>query len=191
MAGDTKETRGNDPLKQKRRSSDARLTLNDVREKMDKAIDFLEDQLAGITQFGANMSSLVDSVKVDYYGQPTPIRNVAHSVRDGLRLSITPYDPSIVSAIVKGCQKAGLNAYKFSKEIVVVNLQPPSGDTKDEMKKRVKTLGEEAKVAIRQIRKKFKQGAEDKSEDKKLQEITDKAVQIVDNIVAKKMSYIE
>lgn len=158
---------------------------------MDKAIDFLDDQLVGITQLGANMSSLVDTVKVNYYGQLTPLKHVAHSTRDGLRLSITPHDPQIVSEIVKACQAAGFNAYKFSKEMVVVNLQPPSGETKEEMKKRIRVLGEETKVAIRQIRKKFKQGADDKSGDKALQEITDKAVQIVEDILAKKMSYIE
>ena len=159
--------------------------------RMGKAVNFLQEQLQGITQLGANNGSLVDSIKIDYYGQPTPIKHVSHSSRDGLKISITPHELNLVPAIVLACEKAGFNAYKFSKEIAIVNLPAPSGDTKQEMKKRIKTLGEETKISIRNIRKKFKQSASDNSEDKQIQKITDEATTAVDSIVKTKMSYIK
>ena len=177
-------------LARTRRRSDARITLNDVEERMEKAVDFLKEQLHGITQLGANNASLVDSVKVDYYGQPTPIKHIAYSSCDKLRVSITPHEEKFVSEIVKACERAGFNAYKFSKEIAMVTLPIPSGETKKEMKKRIKSLGEETKISIRNIRKKFKQSSEDNSEEKALQKITNAATQAVDEIVKRKTAYV-
>ena len=158
---------------------------------MQKAIDFLEDQLHGITKLGAT-SSLVDTVKVQAYGQSTPLKHLAHSQGQGQRVTIHPHDPSLTSAIAKACQTAGFDAYVFSKESVVVNLPIISGETKEEMRQRIKRLGDDTKVAIRNIRKQFRKGVpKEDNQDKPIQEATDRAIEIVDEIVATKSSYVK
>lgn len=160
---------------------------------MQKAIDFLSDQLHGITVLGAS-SSLIDSVKVVAYGQKSSLKHLANITgSQGRRVTIHPHDPNLNAAIAKACQTAGFDAYVFSKESVVVTLPIMSGETKDETRKRIKRLGDEAKIAIRNIRKQFKQGIpknQKHEEEKIIQEVTDKATGIVDQIVKTKSSYI-
>jgi len=160
---------------------------------MQKAIDFLSDQLHGITPLGAT-SSLIDTVRVTAYGQKTPLGHLATTAGRGEKVTITPHDPNLRGAIAKACQDAGFNAYVFSKESVVVNLPIMSGETKEETRKRIKRLGDDAKVAIRNVRKQFKKGIpkDQKHEDEKLiQEATDKAIGIIDQIVETKTSYVK
>lgn len=160
---------------------------------MQKPIDFLSEQLHGITPLGVN-SSLVDTVKVSAYGQKTPIGHLASSSGDGSRITIAPYDPSLRNVIAKACQDAGFDAYVFSKETVVVNLPIMSGETKIETRNRIKKLGEEAKVAVRNMRKHIKKQIqkETKHEDEKLiQSVTDEAVALIDQIVETKTSYVK
>jgi len=157
---------------------------------MEKAIDFLADQLQGITKLGGGgEASLIGSVKAQYYSQTTPISHFAHVTRTGNRVSVTPHEPTFVPTVVKALQQAGFNAYQFSKDTAVVEVQPPSGDTKREKGQRIRTIGEETKVAIRNIRKRCKKSIE-KEEIKELQDLTDKAISAVDEIIERKLSYL-
>jgi len=176
-----------------RSSSDARLTIDEARQKMQKAIDFFSDQLHGITALGAT-PSLVETVRVSVYDQKIPVKHLAFTTSQGSRVTVTPHDSNTRSAIAKACQDAGFDAYVFSREAVVVNLPKPSGETKDEIRKRIKRLGDEAKVAIRNIRKQFKKGVpkdEKHEEEKRIQKVTDEAVGIVDQIVERKQAYVK
>lgn len=164
---------------------------------MQRSLDFLSDQLHGISSLGVSSSTLVEAVKVSVYGQRTPLKHLASTDAVGQRITIKAFDPSNVQAIAKACQDAGFNAYVFSKESVVVTLPDQSGDTRNETKARIKKLGEDAKVSIRNVRKHFKQGLKDlpkndrHKEEKLVQNLTDEAVEKVVSIVERKCSYVD
>ena len=174
------------------------MNLNAARSKMNKAIDHLEDQTHGITKLGgARPTTLIDTVQVSCYGQKTPIKHLAQTSSVNSGVSIEPHDPSILKAIEKGCKAAGYNAYVFSKTTVMVSIPPPCGEDKEKARDRIKRLGEDTKISIRNIRKKVKQDIpkdmpkNDKRKlEKDLQSLTDDAVKIVEGIVKAKMSYI-
>ena len=158
---------------------------------MQKSIDSLTEQLVGISAFGT--SSLVEAVKVMYYGQKMPLKHLASFETSGRRVSIKAFDQTILSAIAKACQTAGFNASVFSKETVVVQLPDFSGDTREETKARIRTLGEEARIAVRNVRKQFRQSLpkemaklDRQGEDEKIQSATDKAIRLINGIVEQK-----
>lgn len=174
----------------------ARLTIDEVRQRMQKSIDVLHEQLHGISEFGT--SSLVETVKVSAYGQKTPLNHLASIETKVRRVTIKLFDPSLVSITAKACSDAGFSAHVFSKDSVVVSLPDLSGDTRDEMKARIKRLGEETKVSVRNIRKLFKQGipkdlpkTNRQQEENQVQNATDEAVGLIEGIVAKKIAYVE
>ena len=174
------------------------MNLNAVNSKMNKAIDHFEDQLLGITKLGGvRPTTLIDTIRVSCYGQKTPIKHLAitSSIKNGV--SIEPHDPSILKSIEKGCKDAGYNAYVFSKTTVMVSIPPPSGEDREQAKLRIKRIGEETKVSIRNIRKKAKQDVpkdtpknEKQKFGKDLQVLTDDSVKIVEDIVKRKMSFV-
>ena len=131
-------------------------------------------------------------MRVQAYGQSTPLKHLSNSKSQGQKIIITPYDNSIISSIVKACKLANFDAYKYSKDCVIVNLPIMSGDTKKETIQRIKALGGETKVAVRNIRQQFRQGQpKEKRQDKEIQEITDSAISIINDIVETKTSYIK
>lgn len=133
---------------------------------MNKTIQLLLDQLVGINR--SNISAaLVQTIRVDYHGQPTALQYLA-MVQDGpKRVSIIPYDPSTSGTILQALTKSGLNGYQFSKREIVVNVPDLTCDEINKTHARIKHLGEEAKVAIRNIRKKLRRGNDGLSEDEK------------------------
>ena len=160
---------------------------------MTKTINYLEDQLVGV-RWGTITPAVVDLVRLDYHGQNMPIKHLAHTTMDSGRIMVRAFDPTVLGSIDKALQKAGFNSYVFSKEAVCVAVPPPSGDQKNEVIARVKRVGEEAKVSIRNIRKKAKQKLKDADSENErrqlevdLQKLTDKAVSLVDEIIENKI----
>lgn len=152
---------------------------------MQKTIDSLESQLKGI-RLGSVDINLIDTVKVIYQGQPTPLPHVAYSERKGNGISVTPFEAQLVTVVCKALQASGFSAYVFSKTSVMVSTPPPSGEEKAKVLARVSKLGEEAKIAIRNIRKKHRQTLtkdEIKEQDKSLQKTTDEMIAKIDSLV--------
>jgi len=128
--------------------------LVECEEKMDKAVEYLTGELRGI-RTGRASPALVEYVKVDYYGSPTELRQLANvSVPEATQLLIRPYDASSVQNISKAIQQAGLglNPVVEGKQIRI-NLPPLSGERRQELVGSVKQMGEQAKVAIRNVRR--------------------------------------
>lgn len=125
---------------------------------------------------------LISTVKVDYDHQQTPLQHLSLIYQQDRRISVTPYDPSMTGVIEDELKRQGFNAYKFSKITVVVNIPLPSGENYEKVISQMKKLGEEAKVSIRNIRKKFR-NKEDKSREKRLQEMTDSAIRQIDGLI--------
>jgi ribosome recycling factor len=147
---------------------------------MRKTVDLFKSQLVGLED---NVNDvLVAAVKVNYNHQLTPLQHLSLIDQRDRRISITPYDPTMVGAIEEELKRQGFNAYKFSKTTVVVNIPMASGEARQKVVSQMKKLGEEAKVAIRNIRKKFRKKNKDEDHDKRLQEATNAAIKEIDEL---------
>lgn len=168
-------------------------------EKMEKAIAQLSREFGTIRSGRAN-PGILDKVLVDYYGAPTPLRQMSQvTVQDGTTLVISPYDKSILKEIEKAIIKAEIGITPNSDGICIRLPFPPlTEERRREIVKDVKKLGEDAKVAIRNIRRdmtddlKKLEKSENLPEDlvkdnqDKIQKLTDKYTAIIDTNVANK-----
>lgn len=127
---------------------------------MNAAVQFLEDSLRGI-HYGAITSGMIDTVRVVYYGQPTQIKHLAVTADVQGGVNITPHEQSMVGAVAKALTDAGFKAYVCGKKSVAVSASPLSGQDREKVKAQIKKLGEEAKVAVRGVRKKARQSISD------------------------------
>lgn len=168
-------------------------------EKMEKAINQLHREFGSIRSGRAN-PMILDKVLVDYYGAPTPLRQMSQvSVQDGTTLVITPYDKTILKDIEKAIIKAEIGITPNSDGICIRLAFPPlTEERRRETAKEVKKLGEDSKVAIRNVRRdmtddlkkleKSENLPEDMVKDNqdKIQKLTDKYTGIIDKSVADK-----
>lgn len=168
-------------------------------EKMEKAITSLKKEFASIRTGRAN-PLILDKVVVDYYGVPTQLRQMSQvTVQDGQTLVITPYDKSILKEIEKAMIKAELGITPNSDGIVIRLTFPAlTGEKRKEICKDVKKEAEEAKVAVRNIRRdmtddlKKLEKSENLPEDavkdyqEQIQKFTDKYVKLIDEHAAEK-----
>lgn len=152
---------------------------------MDKTVQVLEEQLKGIRR-SAISSGFIETLKVPYYGQLTPIRFVGEVSKCEAGIAITPYDHSIVNTIAKFLQDENLlNAYAFSKTTVVVSIPTANAGEVERIELHVKKLGEEAKISIRNLRKSARKGM---SKEEIIE--TDKALQDLTNIACNRIEEI-
>lgn len=168
-------------------------------ERMEKAINQLKKEFVSIRTGRAN-PMILDKVMVEYYGVPTPLRQLSQvSVQDGTTLVIAPYDKSALKEVEKALSKADLGINPNSDGIVVRLVFPPlTQDKRKEICKDVKKVCEDTKVAIRNIRRdmaddlkkleKSENLPEDTVKDNqdKIQKLTDKYIGISDNLSAEK-----
>ena len=168
-------------------------------EKMEKAVNQLKKEFGSIRSGRAN-PMILDKVIVEYYGAPTPLRQMAQvTVQEGTTLVITPYDKSIIKEIEKAIIKAEIGITPNSDGTCLRLVFPPlTEERRKELVKDVKKLGEEAKVAIRNIRRDMTDDLKKIEKDEKLpedtvkdnqdeiQKQTDKYVGIVDSLVSDK-----
>ena len=165
-------------------------------EKMTKTLANLERELQSVRAGRAN-PHVLDKITVDYYGSPTPIQSVANvQVPEARMIQIQPWEPKMVKAIVKAIQKSDLGINPSDDGRVIRLVFPElTEERRKQLVKDVKKMGENAKVACRNIRrdgndayKKMKKTSE-LSEDEiadaedELQKITDKFIKKVDKAV--------
>ena len=171
----------------------------EFESKMKKTAEVLKTQLASVRAGRAN-AAVLDQITVDYYGVPTPIQQVASvSVPDPSSLLIQPWDASVLKGIEKAilASELGINPQNDGRAIRLVFPQLTE-ERRKELAKQVKKYGEEAKVAVRNIRReaidKFKkqQKASEITEDdyktveKDIQKLTDDYIKEVEGIADKK-----
>ncbi len=134
------------------------MTVTDVvqnaEEHMKKAIGNLTTQFHTIRTGRAN-PSLLDRVEVDYYGTPTPLKNLANiSVQEGRTLVIQPYDKTVLKHIEKGIHESELGLTPNSDGTVIrIGIPPLTEERRKEMTKVVRKNAEESKVAVRNVRR--------------------------------------
>ena len=169
------------------------------KEKMAKTISVLKEDLNSIRAGRAN-AALLDQIVVDYYGTPTPLKNMSNiSVPDPRTLMISPFDPSTVKSIEKAIMTSnlGINPSNDGK-VIRLTIPPVTEETRKEKTKQIKKIGEESKVAVRNLRrdandevKKLEKNGELTEDDVKLdlediQKLTDDCMKDIDRIVADK-----
>ena len=145
--------------------------LLDAEERMEKAVQVLHGQLQGL-RTGRASAGLVDSIRVDYYGSPTPLKQVANiSVPEPQQIVIRPFDASILNNIVKAIQASDVGlAPQSDGRLIRLNVPPLSTERRKQLVSRVKELSEEARVAIRNIRRDANKHADQAEKDKVLSE---------------------
>ncbi|MBF7125516.1 ribosome recycling factor [Pediococcus pentosaceus] len=173
--------------------------IQKAEKKMQKAQNVLERDLGSIRAGRAN-ASLLDKVSVDYYGAPTPLNQMASiTIPEPRVLLVTPYDKSVLNDIEQAILMSdlGINPANDGSAIRLVVPQLTE-ETRKDLAKNVKAEGEKAKVAVRNIRrdamdtlkKANKNGDYNDDEfhdlEKQTQDSTDKAIKVVDEIVANK-----
>ena len=136
-------------------------TILNTEEKMMLTIESLENKFTNVRAGRAN-PNMLDGVMVEYYGTPTPLKSLANiSVPEARQLSIKPFDRSCLGAIEKAIFEANLGVTPNNNgEVVFIVIPPLTEDRRKDLVKQVKALAEEAKVAIRNIRR---EGLEDVS----------------------------
>ena len=166
-----------------------------IEARMDKTIDSLKDSLKTIRTGRAN-AAIFDKVRVDYYGTKSPLNQVATiAIPEARSVIITPFDKSLISEIEKAIQMAdlGLNPSNDGK-VIRIAIPALTADRRKELVKQAKTVAENSRTAIRNIRrdgnddlkKQQKDGTltEDglKTETDKLQKLTDKYIDEINKI---------
>ncbi len=173
--------------------------FKDAEDRMKKVIEAFQKSLASIRAGRAN-PMLLDKVTVDYYGVPTPINQVANiGVAPPRTLVVQPWDKGMLPVVEKALQRADLGAMPVNDGTVVrITLPQLSRERRKEIIKAVGKDGEAQKVAVRNIRRdingEIKKAEKDKltSEDDarkmqdRVQELTDKYIKVVDDLVEAK-----
>jgi ribosome recycling factor len=174
-------------------------TLLDAEEKMEKAVAVAKDELSTVRTGRAN-PAMFSRIHVDYYGSPTPLNQLAGiSIPEARMVIIKPYDASQLGAIEKAIRNSDLGVNPGNDGAIIRVVIPQlSEERRREMVKVVKHKGEDAKVAIRNVRRKAndelhrisKDGEAGEDEvvraEKELQHVTDKYVAQVDELVKHK-----
>lgn len=175
------------------------MEYQEIEEKMQKAIDYLCEELAGIRAGRAN-PAILNKITVEYYGVQTPLNQVgAISVPEARQILITPWDRSLLGPITKAIQVAELGVNPINDgNGVRLTFPELNEERRRQIVKEVKALGEDAKVAIRNVRrdgiddaKKLKNSGEMtedelKDSEEKIQKITDKYTDKVEDIIDEK-----
>jgi len=173
--------------------------LDDAAERMGKTIDSLHQGLNKI-RTGRASPALLEHLSVEYYGTQTPINQVANiSVVDARTLSLAPWEKNMVPVLEKAIMEAdlGLNPVT-SGDLIRIPLPPLTEERRVEMAKTVKAEGENAKIAVRNIRRdanndfkellKEKEITEDeeKGAEQSIQQHTDNYIGKIDEVIAEK-----
>jgi len=173
--------------------------LKDAKIRMGKSVESLEGDLAR-TRTGRAHPSLLESVRVDYYGAESPLSAVANvNTEDARTLTVTPWEQSMVKAVEKAIIDAGLGLNPQTAGTVIrVPVPPMTEERRRDMVKLVRSEAESARVAVRNIRRdangdlkeleKEKEISKDdlKRGEDRVQKLTDEAVGQIDDVLAKK-----
>ena len=178
--------------------SDINTILEDTSSTMNKAISHLESELTKIRAGKAN-PGMLEGIMVDYYGNPTPLNQVANvSILDARTISLQPWEKSMLQAIEKGIMAANIGITPQNDGVNIRLFLPPlTEERRRELVKRCNGEGENAKISVRnirrdaieQIQKLQKDGTSEdacKDAEKEVQDTTDKFIALVEkHLVAK------
>lgn len=169
--------------------------LNEIRQKMKSTLTVYESDLSGIRS-GRASTALVDRLRVEYYGQDTELRQLATiSTPEPMQIQIRPYDKAAVKAIEKAIQQSDLNLNpNVDGDVIRLNMPPLTRERRQELVKFLHKRMEEARVAIRNIRRSGNDDLKDFEKEKmisedeakhgqdEIQKLTDKFIADIDDM---------
>lgn len=145
--------------------------IKDLKTRSEKTLEHLKGTLQGI-RTGRAHPALVEDIKVDYFGTPTPVKNMGSvNVPEARQLVITPWDKSAIKAIEKAIQSSqlGINPQNDG-ESIRLNLPELTKERRVELTKIVNKMAEESRVAIRNVRREINEGLKKLEKDSKITE---------------------
>ncbi|MBW6510686.1 MAG: ribosome recycling factor [Desulfuromonadaceae bacterium] len=174
-------------------------TLADSKRRMEKAVEALKKEMNKV-RTGRATTSLLDNISVDYYGTPTPLNQVGTlSVPEPRMITIQPWEKNLIPAIEKAILRSDLGLNPNSDgQLIRISFPPLTEERRKEMAKVIKRMGEDAKVAVRNIRRDANESlkkmekekalsADDlKRGEKEVQDLTDRFIVKVDEVVSNK-----
>ncbi|MDO5017230.1 MAG: ribosome recycling factor [Porphyromonas sp.] len=177
---------------------DVATILKEAKRSMSETIDFLDDKLAKIRAGKAN-PKLLDDIRVSYYGNPTPLNNVANvSVPDAKTIIITPWEKNLIREIEKAIIDSDLGIMPDNNgDLIRISMPPLTEERRRDLVKQVKGEAEQAKVSVRNARrdgidtlkKQVKEGMpedESKSAETDVQKMHDDYIKKIDALFAAK-----
>lgn len=179
------------------------MSIDDINKKMNDVIENLEERFSEIRAGRAN-PAILNKVSIEYYGTPTPINQVASiSVPEARLIVIQPWDRSLLSQVQKAIEKADIGINPLNDGSVIRLVFPElTEERRKDLSKDIKKMSEEAKIAIRNVRRDAMDDAKAKlknnelSEDEeraledKIQKTTDKFIEKIDTVTDKKVTDI-
>ena len=170
-----------------------------TKEHMDKSIEIMKKEFATL-RTGKVTTAIVDNIKVDYYGTPTPLNQVGSVIAtDATTIAITPWEKSMLPEIEKAIQEANIGVHPNNDgDFIKLFFPPMTSEQRQEIVKQAKAMAENARVAIRNVRKesnnkvkrmeKEKELSEDEAKraQEEIQKITDAHIAKVDELLKAK-----
>lgn len=177
--------------------------LSDAHDKMKKSLGALDRELTGI-RAGKASAALLEPVKVDYYGTPTPVNQVASiKVPEPRLIVLQPFEKSMVQTVAKAIQSAGLGLNPTDDGTVIrIPIPQLTEERRKDLVKKAKAVGEQAKVSLRQVRREANDHLKKLLNDKELsedderrlegevQKMTDEHVKKIDDVLKAKEAEI-
>ena len=167
------------------------LFLNDLRNKMEKSVEALRKDL-GRVRTGRASLALLEGIRINYYGAPSPLAQVASlSVPDSRTIAIQPWDTKMMGEIEKAIQKSDLGLTPLNDgKIIRINIPPLTEERRKELVKVVKRMEEEGKVALRNIRRDANEQLKEAKKDKTISEddqfkLQEEVQKVVDKAIGK------
>lgn len=174
-------------------------TKQKATERMEAALDHLKRELGGL-RTGRASTALLDGIKVDYYGNQTPLKQIANvAVPESRLITVQPWEPQLIKEIEKAITAAGLGLNPANDgKIIRIPVPPLSEERRRDIIKLAKKHGEDSKISLRTIRRETNEELRRLQKDSKLteddlrkaeadvQKMTDQYVQKVDQILKKK-----
>ena len=164
--------------------------IEEAELRMEEAIEAMEKRFLNVRAGRAN-PSILDKVMVNYYGAPTPLKSLANiSVPEARELMIKPFDKSLLSAIEKAIYEANIGLTPNNNgEVIILNIPALTEDTRREYVKQVKSMSEDARIALRGVRQDINNDIkkaeltddEKKAYEEDIQELINKYNKIVDD----------
>ena len=180
--------------------------LLEAEDRMDKTVQHLERELRGI-RTGRATTALIEYIKVNYYGSPTDLRELASiAVPEPTQLMVKPFDPGAKQEIIKAIESADLGLNPQTEGAAIrINVPPPSAERRKQLVNQVRKSAEEARVAVRNERRdankhidtlvkdKTSHLSEDQGKSAKddVEQMTKSHIEKVDSISEKKVKEIE
>lgn len=170
-----------------------KVMLDSHKKTMEKALDHLKQELRGV-RTGRASTGLVEHLRVEYYGNPTPLNQLASlSVPEPSSILIKPFDPACLKDIEKAIRSSDLSLSPISDgKVIRLNIPPLSEERRKQLVNQVKQMGEQSKVSIRNIRRDGIKHIEDEEKQKRISEDDrDKGKKEVENYTKEYISKID